>query len=70
MVDIHSKDGEQIRHFFGIQTKEIPIVFIVRDDDTLDQKWPFGYMPTTNEVARRLREIGGTGRQLTQSQMR
>jgi hypothetical protein len=62
MVDIHSANGERVRSFYSIPLESLPIVLVIRDDDTLFHQWTLDQLPSVNEVLHMIRTIGGTGR--------
>lgn len=61
ILDVKSPDGEKVRKFYGFMAQQLPIAFIVRDDDTLYMQWTGTNEIPTNptDIAFQLRQVGG-----------
>lgn len=59
MLDVHAQDGEKVRDFYDINVSDLPVVLIVRDDDTLTNIWKHNEIPTTDVIAHALRQVSG-----------
>lgn len=57
ILDVHTPDGEKIRDFYDIMPEELPVAFIVRDDDSIAHKWHKDAIPAADIIAHHLRQI-------------
>lgn len=57
-VSVRSADGEKIRDFYDVMPEQLPVLLIVRDDDSLAGMYGSSDMPPTDQLAYILRSIG------------
>jgi len=60
LFDIKNKDGENLRSFYGFATNQLPVAFIVRDDDQIAYQWVGSELVTTEHVSALLKQESNT----------
>lgn len=54
LFNVHDQQTEKLRTFYGFSVEQLPIAFIIRDDDTLAYTWIGSEQPSTDLVAAQL----------------
>lgn len=57
LVNVKSRDGEKIRDFYDIPKESLPVVLLIRDDDTIHSMWSGTEIPTADVIAYNLQQI-------------
>ncbi len=57
VVDARTTDGERIRDFYDIMPEQLPVVLIIRDDDSVAQLWSGSEIPGADMIAYQLKQI-------------
>lgn len=57
LIDVNTPDGEQVRDFYDIMPEQLPVAFIIQDDDSLAAQWPGPEIPTADVIVYQLRQI-------------
>lgn len=61
VMDAHTPNGEKIRDFYDFTPTQLPVAFIVRDDDSIHTQWSGNAEIPTNpsDIVFHLRQVGG-----------
>jgi hypothetical protein len=57
LVDVNTPDGEKIRDFYDIMPEQLPVVMVVKDDDSIAAQWAGSEIPASDVITYQLRQI-------------
>lgn len=57
LLDVKTPDGEKIRDFYDIMPERLPVVLVVRDDDSLAHMWSSTEIPSPDVISHHLKQI-------------
>lgn len=58
VMSARDTDAQKIHEFYGLDQVEIPVLLAIRDDDEIAYKWGGANVPSAEEIAHLLEQVG------------